>query len=117
VRRAPHQRDRLIDVEGLGEILESPTLVSRDRAAEIRMRGHDDDRQSGACVPDLLQQIEARLARHADVSDENVRRLASQRIESGLSGLECPRRHSAVAKGALQHPADGGIVVDEPYPQ
>ena len=38
-------------------------------------------------------------------------------IERGLGRVEGPRHHAAGAQGAFQHPADGGIVIDEPDAQ
>ena len=60
LRGAPHQRHRLVDVEGLGQILERAALVGRHRAAQIRVRGHDDDRQRRARVADLASAARGR---------------------------------------------------------
>ena len=45
--------DRLVDVERLGQIFERAALERRDRAVEIRVRGHDDDRQLGMALLDV----------------------------------------------------------------
>ena len=44
---ATHQLDRLIHVEGLGQVFECTALKGRDGAVEIRIGGHDDDRHLG----------------------------------------------------------------------
>ncbi len=116
-RRTAHQRHRLVDVEGLGQVLERPALVGRHRAAEVRVRGHHDHRQRRARIADAPQQLQSRGARHADVGDEHVGGVAPQRIERRLRGLEGARRHAVVAQRAFQHPADGSVVVDQPDSQ
>jgi hypothetical protein len=45
-------RDHLVDIEGLGQVLEGALLVGGDGAVEIRVRGGDDHRQPG-CSGDL----------------------------------------------------------------
>ena len=111
---AAHQIDRLIDVERLRQIFERAALIRGDGAVEIGMRGHDDDRQLGLAVANLGQQLEAAAARHADVGDQHVGSIAAQRGERGVGVIERGRRHASLAQRALEHPADGGIVVDEP---
>jgi hypothetical protein len=71
-RGAAHERHRLVDVEGLGQVLERPALVGGDRAPQVRVRRHDDDRQRGSRVVDQAQELEPRGTRHADVGDEHV---------------------------------------------
>ena len=66
-KRASDERKRLIDIKGLGQVFESATLKARHCAVEVRKRGHDDDRQLGMAQLHLLQQLQARRARHADV--------------------------------------------------
>ncbi len=113
-RRAPDQGDRLIDVERLRQIFERAAFVGGYRASEVGMRRHDDDRQRGPGIADLLQQLQARLARHADIGEQDIRGFTAERLQRRLSGFECTRRHAAVAQSPLQYPTDGGIVVDEP---
>ena len=72
VRGAAHELHRLVDVEGLGQVLERAALVGGDRAAQVRVRRHHDDRQRGSRVADPAQQLEPREARHADVGDQHI---------------------------------------------
>ena len=81
------------------------------------MRRHDNDRQRRPGVADLLEQLETRLPGHADIGDQHVRGLSAKGVQRRLRGFECARRHAAVAQGSFQHPANGGIVVDEPDAQ
>jgi hypothetical protein len=81
------------------------------------VRRHDDDGQRRPGVPDLLEQLETRLTGHADVCYQHIRGLAAKSVQRRLRGFECTRRHTAVTQGSFQHPANGGIVVDEPDAQ
>jgi hypothetical protein len=105
----------MIDVEGLRQILERAALVGRDRVAEVGVRSHDDHGQLRSRTADLAHEIEAGLPGHADVGDQHIGcGIAAQRGERGLGALEALGQHAAVLERALQHPADGSIVVDEP---
>ena len=85
LRRASHEIDGLIDVERLRQIFERTALVRSDCAVEIGMRGHDDDRQLRLRVANLLQQLEAAAAGHADVGDQHVGPVAAQGAASAVS--------------------------------
>jgi hypothetical protein len=73
--REPH---RLVHVERLGQVLEGAAAVGGDRALEIGVRGHDDDRDLRRPGADGLEQLQAADAGHADVGDHHVRPLAVQ---------------------------------------
>ena len=99
LRGAAHQVHRLVDVEGLRQVLEGAALIGRHRRIQIRVRSHDDHRQSGPRDLDLLQQIEAAAAGHADVGHQHIgqhRRAApSIRCPPGRSSARscrCPCR-------------------------
>jgi hypothetical protein len=47
VERAADQFDRLVDVEGLGQVFEGATLEGGDRRIQVRESGDDDDRDAG----------------------------------------------------------------------
>ena len=82
-RRAPHEIDRMVDVEGLGQILERTAAIGGYRVAQIRMRRHHDDGQSGARFVNPLQELESGLARHADIGDQYVRALVRNAASAG----------------------------------
>ena len=116
IERAPDQFERLIDVEGLGQVFEGTALEGGDRAVEVGIRGHDDHRQRREAFLDPLQQVESGAAGHADVGDEHLRRLApavegSQR----LVGRGKTAKGDALARERLfQYPANRVVVVDDP---
>jgi hypothetical protein len=88
----------------------SNALEGRDRAVQIGERGHDDDRQAGQLFLDLLQQIQTRATRHANVAHEDLRPLALGRFGQGLEHLlrvgETACRQVLAQQGFLQHEAD-----------
>jgi hypothetical protein len=111
------QIDGLVDVEGLGKIFEGAALVGRDRAAQVRVRRHDDDRQLRMGIMDPAQQIESRLSGHPNVGNQHIRCVIAQRCERGLRGIERLGHHAAVLERAFEHPAYGGVVIDQPDTQ
>ena len=114
LRGTAHKVDRLVDVEWLGQIFECAALIGRNRGVQIRMRGHDDDRQSGARDLDFLEQVQAAAAGHADIGHEHIGRIAAQRRQDIVGLVEALGRHAAALQRLLQHPANGGVVVDQP---
>ena len=113
-RGAAHQLDRLVDVERLRQVFERAALVRRDGAVEIGVRRHHDHRQSRPLAADLLEQVEAAAAGHADVGHEHVRLLAAERGKHRVGVVERRRLHAALPEGPLEHPADRRVVVDDP---
>ena len=78
------------------------------------MRGHDDHRQLRSPRAHFIEQVEAGLAGHAHVGDEHVGLAAAQCRERAVGVLERGGRHARLLERALEHPADGGVVVDDP---
>ena len=65
--RAANQLNRVVDIKGLGQVLERAALKCRDGALQIRIRGHDDDRQPRMFLFNHREQLEPRSAGHANV--------------------------------------------------
>ncbi len=116
IDRPPDQLDRLIDVEGLGQIFEGTALEGGDRALQIGIGGHDDDRDGREAGLHFLQQLQPRLAGHADVGHQDLRRLGTLfKLRDGLAGRgEALEGDALAGQGLLQDPADGTVVVDDP---
>ena len=111
---APDQVNRLVDVEGLRQVLEGAALISGDGRVEIRMRRHHDDGQAGARSLDFLEQIEAAAPGHANVRHQYVRRVAAQRGEHVVRLVEGFGHHAAPLQRFFEDPANRGVVVDQP---
>ena len=56
---AANQLHRVIDIEGLGQILKRAPLKGRHRAFKIGVGGHDDDRRGRQLGAQGLHEIEA----------------------------------------------------------
>ena len=78
LRGAAHEVHRLVDVEGLGQVLERAALIGGDRRIQIGVRGHDDDRQAGPRHLNVLEQVEAAAPGHADVGHQHIGRVGAQ---------------------------------------
>ena len=104
--RALHQLDGIINVKGLGQVLECPLAIRRHGAVQVRMRGHDDDGQIRRLCLDPLQQLQAIDTRHADVGEQHVRHVALQLIQHLHTAREALDVHVMRAQCALQHPAN-----------
>ena len=63
---------------------------------------------------DRLQQLESRLAGHADVGNEHLGRAAGERVERLARGREGAERNALATERLLDHPADRAVVVDDP---
>lgn len=79
------------------------------------MGGHDDDRQARVVLADLCQQVEAAGARHADIGNDHIRLLACQAAHHAICAVEALGGHAFLLQGFFQDPADGAIIVDDPY--
>ncbi len=114
VRGTPHQVQRMIDVEGFGQIFEGAALIRGDRAVQVRMRRHHDHGQARARAVDLLEQIQTVASRHADIGDEHIGCFGAQRLQHAVRLFERLGVHAALFQSPLQHPADRGVVVNQP---
>ena len=114
VHRATNQFHRMINVKGLGQIFISAPLERRHGAFQIGIRGHDDHRQRRMAQFGLFQQFQARLARHADVADHDLRSFIlqrHQRLARRSKRLECD---VLAGQGFFEHPAYRAVVVNNP---
>jgi hypothetical protein len=114
-RRASYQRDCVIDVEGLGQILEGATLECRNGAVEVGVRRHDDDRNLRMPLLHLVQQREAGLARHSDVGDEHLRLADGERLQHFIRGGEGLEGNALARERLFEDPANRPVVVDDPH--
>jgi hypothetical protein len=114
LRARAHEIDCLIDIERLRQIFERAALIRGHCAVEIRMRCHHDDRQLRLTRANLREQLQAAASgmRMSVISTSGRSRRSA--AERAVRLIERSRRHAALAQRALEHPADRGIVVDEP---
>ena len=77
LERAANQFHGLVDVEGLGQVLVGAALERGHRGLQVRVGRHHDDRHRRELLLHHLQQFDARRPGHADVGNQNLRRLAA----------------------------------------
>ena len=107
----------LFDIEGLRKIFERATIIGRDGAVEIRVRGHDDDRYTGVAVTQVFQQRNSVSAGHPDVRQDHVGLVeAQQRPQDRVCALEASHVHFRFAQRLLEDPSDRTIIIDDPNP-
>ena len=63
---------------------------------------------------DLVQQLDARAAGHADVGDEHLRLVGVERSQHVASAAEAAHRELLAGERLFEHEADRLIVVDDP---
>ncbi len=111
---AAHQAGSGIQIEGLGQVLKSPALVAGDCGVQVRVGGHDDHRQLRPARAHAVEQRKAIDAGHSDVAYQHVGPVFVQLVEHLHRALKHPHLHAFAAQGFLQHPADAGVVIDDP---
>ena len=114
--RPADQRQRLVDIERLGQVLERAALERGDRTVEVGIRGHDDHRDLRMLRLDLGEQLDARPAWHSDVTHHHQRfGLRRARAASRRRAGERSIRDAFAGERLFQHPADRAVVIDYPY--
>src|SRR6185369_170489 len=111
---ATNEVDRLRDVEGLGQVVERAALERAHRAVEVRVRGHDDDRQVAMLRLDRVEQVDPRSARHADVGHQDLRLAVLERGQDIARVREAAHRELLAGERLLEHEADRLVVVHDP---
>ncbi len=105
----------LVDVDGLGDVVEGAELHGRDRGLDGGVGGHHDDSGLGAQTLDAFERLDAVHARHAQVHDDEI-------VEAGAEPLHGRRAVGggvdlvAVAlEDRSQEFQHAGLVVDDEY--
>ena len=101
-----HEADRLVDVEGLRQVLECSALVGVDRVREVGVGRRDDDRNVAVVGMDPLQQLEPVDSRHPDVGNHYVGRSSLETLQNILAILKTGAVKPLGAQRFLKHPAD-----------
>ena len=84
-----------------------------DRGRDVGVAGDHDDRRDLDEVPQLLQHFEAVHARHLDVEEHQVGRLALDQLDAFLAGGRLHHVVAVVFERHLQRVADRRLVVDD----
>lgn len=107
------QRDRLVHVERLGQVIERAALKGGYGAVQVGKGGHHDDRQTGMALFKLAQQLQAVATGHADIGHQCDGRFARQRFQHVGRLGETAGGDTSAGQGLFEDPADGLVVVDD----
>ena len=76
--RVARHHGKIVGIEGLGDVIERAVFERPDRGLDRGVTGHHDDAGVELLALDLLEQLDAVHARHADVGDRQVELAAGQ---------------------------------------
>ena len=110
---APNQRQRIVDIERLGQVFERAPLIGRHGTVQVGVRRHHDHGKVGMHLADFCHQIEPVEPRHANVGQQHVRRVAFDRLERGIGPLEGLHFQVRLCQCPFQNPANRTIVIDD----
>ncbi len=114
LRGAGDERAHLVEVEGLGEVVEGAALHRLDRVRHgVLRRDHDDDEPGDLRSRDPLQHVETAQVRHPDVENGDVDVAAGQGGEgvgAGRDGLDVV---PGLRQGGAEHQPDRFFVVGD----
>ena len=91
----------LVEIEGLGDIVEGPAAHGFDRVLHGGLRGHDDDRHAAVLRLDLLERLEPAHARHADVHQRERDAAFLDPLKRFGSALRRPRSRCLPSRGTF----------------
>ena len=74
-------QQQLVDVEGLGQVVERTLLQGRDRVRHLRVGSHEDHVGARRLLTDAPEQREAVDLRQAHVADDDVEHLRERMIQ------------------------------------
>ena len=112
---ARRERDRVVEVEGLGQEFVRAAAEGAGGARQIRVRAHHDHRQLGLPRFQSFQQREPVVAGHAHIGEEEIgNALRLQRGERGLRRIETLDRIAGFAQRGRKHEAHAVVVVHHP---
>src|SRR5690606_9210552 len=66
----------IVYIKGFWQVFKSATLVGGDRTVQVGMGGHDNDRNLRMGTMQIAEQGESVGARHTDIADDGIRRIA-----------------------------------------
>ena len=80
-----HLADQHLGLEGLDEVVHGPFTHRPHRLLHRSVGGHEQHRQLGAPLLDLVQQLESVHARHLDVTHDELGLAIGEHCERGLA--------------------------------
>jgi D-alanyl-D-alanine carboxypeptidase/D-alanyl-D-alanine-endopeptidase (penicillin-binding protein 4) len=110
-----HARPELVQAEGLGQVVVGARVEPGDAVGNGVARRDDQHAHPVAGPADLLQQVEAALARQPEVEQHQAvgLRARGERRPPGLAVAHPVDRVAVLLQRLLQRLADHGVVFDE----
>jgi hypothetical protein len=102
---------RLLQVERLGQVIESSALDRTHRRRQIAKRCHDDDRQVGHELAKTRQRRQAIHAGQMDIKEEDIGPLLVRQREGLFGGSGHGNGVAVAAQSALERPAHRFFIV------
>ena len=106
-------RRGLIEVEGLHQVIESPSFHGPDGGLEITERGHDDDRRRADDFPELAQCRQAVHPRQAHVEHDGIEDATPGDPQSLLGRGGELDLVAELAQEVAECPADTRLVIND----
>ena len=104
---------QLVELVGLGQVVEGPVLHRLDGRLHGGLAGEHDDRRRRGVLPQLLHRREAVHARHDDVEQDHVEGPLAQQPERLPAVGGHLDGEALAAELALEQPAERLLVVDD----
>ena len=112
-RRLADGLQQRLGVPGLGDVaIDAGEIDARDHILGIGIAGDDDADRVGPALAHALQEVDAGLARHALVAEDDLHHLAFQH-RLGLGGVVGLDHFELVGEHAPQRLERAGLVVDD----
>src|SRR6266446_4122848 len=116
-QRALGEEERLVEVEGLGEVVVGALLHGLDGRLHGAVGGHDHHLRIGALPADAAEEGQPVDARHADVEEDQIEGLRLGLPKRGGAVLDGRDLVAGSAEALLEDPAEAVFVVgDEDAP-
>ncbi len=106
----PSEVDRFLDVVG-GTRLDGLNGILHGRVGR-----HEDQLDVGILSLDVMQELDAAHARHADVGEDEVDRRGGECLQGRIRALGGADGEVAFAQEELEDPPDVRIVLDDKHP-
>ena len=107
------QQQRLVEIEGLGQVVVGAVLHGGNRRLHRAVGGHDHDLRVRPAGAHLLEQRQAVDAGHADIEEDQVERPALDLPEGRGAVLDRGDLVARAAEALLEDPAQAVLVVGD----
>ena len=112
-QRPGDERGDLVEIERLGQVVVGAALRRLDGIRHRVLRRHHDEEGVDPLLAGARQDVEPGHVGHADVEQGDVEGTAAERLQRLGAARDRDDGVPALRAGALEHPADGLLVVGD----